>query len=102
MCFETIAAKSLESYMKTNRYILVDLRDYYEYRNGHIPGAVHIPYEELEGHTARLSKSNKYILYCDRGNVSMLLARELCEQGYTVLNIYGGINAYRGKLERSV
>lgn len=100
MSFETIAAKSLANYMKTGRYTLIDLRDYGEYKSGHIPGAIHIPYEDLINNMACLSRSKSYILYCDRGNVSMLMARELCERGYTVLNIYGGMNAYRGIVER--
>ena len=46
------------------------------------------------------SMSKKYILYCERGSMSMLAAKELCEVGYEVINVYGGIHAYRGVLER--
>ena len=42
------------------------------------------------------------ILYCERGNLSLLLARDLSNEGYMVKNIYGGLNAYRGYLEQLI
>lgn len=100
MCFETIAVKALNSYMQSHDYILIDLRDYADYRRGHIPTAINIPYDDLMNNMNQLDKGRKYILYCDRGSMSMLASKELCTLGYSVLNVYGGIHAYRGVLER--
>lgn len=100
MCFETISAKALNSYMQSFDYILIDLRDYADYRRGHIPTAISIPYDDLMSNINQLDKGRKYILYCDRGSMSLLASKELCTSGYSVLNVYGGIHAYRGVLER--
>lgn len=100
MCFETISAKALSNYMQSFDYILIDLRDVADYRKGHIPEASNIPYDDLMNNIYQLDKRKKYILYCDRGSMSMLAAKELCTNGYQVINVYGGINAYRGVLER--
>ena len=100
MCFETISAKALNTYMQSSSYILIDLRDYADYRRGHIPTARSIPYDDLMNNIKQLDKGKKYILYCDRGSMSMLMSKELCTLGYSVINRYGGIHAYRGVLER--
>ncbi|WP_167955633.1 rhodanese-like domain-containing protein [Anaerosporobacter faecicola] len=100
MCFETISAKALTTFMHNANYILLDLREYSDYQRGHIPSAICIPYDELMKNMTQLDIQKKYILYCDRGSMSMLAAKELCTLGYVVVNVYGGIHAYRGVIER--
>lgn len=98
MAFETIRAKDVEYYMEKNNTQIIDLRNRSEYKRGHIPTAINIPYNEFENKKNQLSGDTELILYCDRGNVSLLLARDLGNEGYLVKNIYGGISAYRGKI----
>ncbi len=91
--------------------ILIDVRNPYEYKNGHIPGAVNIPYEELQNHIESLraflqtmsaaGKAANIVLYCDRGNVSMLAARDLYRAGFNVKNVCGGLKGYRGPMVTS-
>ncbi|WP_310601857.1 rhodanese-like domain-containing protein [Anaerosporobacter sp.] len=59
MCFETISAKALNLYMQSRDYILIDLRDYADYRRGHIPAAINIPYDDLMGNINQLDKNKK-------------------------------------------
>lgn len=98
MEFNTVPAKQLVDYIGKYNSIIIDLRDEDEYDLGHVPTAVNIPYEELDKFKNKLSKYNEIILYCDRGGSSLLAARELSKIGYKVINIYGGINAYRGDI----
>lgn len=98
MSFVTISAKDMGRYLTMPDAVLIDLREREEYAKGHIPGAVNIPYDMLEDKKLCLMKGNLLILYCERGNISLQEARELDEQGYRVINVYGGIHAYRGKL----
>lgn len=99
MAFDTIRAKDINNYIgKSN--IIIDLRDQMEYLEGHIPTAINIPYEDFEKEKYSLSSNVELILYCDRGNLSLILARDLSNEGYLVKSIYGGISAYRGKLMR--
>lgn len=100
MMFETIRPSDIEKYIGQNDTIIIDLRDDIEYKRGHIPSAINIPYEEFEYRKSQLSKNYLIILCCHRGSLSIALSRDLSKEGFQVKNIYGGINAYRGKLEK--
>lgn len=98
MRFETISANKIEEYVSSN-IIIIDLRSWSDYKKGHIPKAINIPYEDFEMYKGQIARNKTLILYCERGGISTVLARDLSQEGYIVKNIYGGINAYRGDLE---
>lgn len=101
MPFETIRTNDIFKYMGNENVMIIDLRDREDYKKGHIPTAVNIPYEDLEDIKVNLNRSNILIFYCDRGNISLMAARDLMKDGYNMKSLYGGLRAYRGKLERS-
>lgn len=101
MPFETIRTNDIFKYMGNENVMIIDLRDREDYNKGHIPTAVNIPYEDLEDKKDNLNRSNILIFYCDRGNISLMAARDLMKDGYNMKSLYGGLRAYRGKLERS-
>lgn len=90
-----IPAKMLDIYINRNETVIVDVRNQEEYNRGHIRGAINISYEE-ESKLCQLSKSKTYIVYCDRGAVSLIAARLMIKCGLNVKAITGGIVAYRG------
>lgn len=97
MNFNMIAANELDYYIRDKNAFVIDLRTPQEYMNRHIEGAVNIPYQRLR--TCRsLPKDMTLILYCERGSVSMVAAKELAARGYDVKTVIGGINAYHGIL----
>lgn len=96
MTFEMMPAKDLDACMDSRDTFLIDLRAPKEYVNGHLKGAVNIPYDRLKN-CCMFPKSMTLVLYCDRGAVSMAAARELAGKGYRVKTVIGGIVAYRGK-----
>ena len=98
MPFETISVKQMLSYMGKRNTVIVDLRNPDAYQKEHIMGAVNIPYELLEKHIVELQVYRNIILYCDRGNTSLLAAREMGRKGFYVMTLYGGIQGARGKL----
>ena len=97
---ETISAEELERRMTQPGVVVVDLRSAAEYRKMHIPGAVHVPYENL----GRLSRYRDQwiILYCEHGITSMAAAVTLAESGYKVSSLKGGVQAYMAKRGRTV
>ena len=99
MGFDTIPAKYIERYTDTSRYCMIDVRDSREYYDGHIPNAINIPYEDFDRQMTGLSRKKVYILYCDRGATSLLVARKMYRAGYDVLSVIGGLMAYKGPLE---
>ena len=93
-----ISPSELEQYLDERRpMVLVDLRDRASYQAGHIRGAVNIPYEEMAAQLYQLPPNVLVVLYCYHGPRSMLMARYLSDQGFTVADVYGGIDSYRGK-----
>ncbi|WP_228351362.1 rhodanese-like domain-containing protein [Variimorphobacter saccharofermentans] len=101
MSFETIRTNDIIRYIGMRDVVIIDLRDKNEYDAGHIPTAINIPYEELESEKKNLQRNNLLIFYCDRGNISLLAARDLMKDGYNIKSLYGGLRAYRGRLEHS-
>jgi len=100
MSFDNIRASDIAKYIGKPKVLIIDLRNPDEYAAGHIPTAINIPYEELDDRKHSLSKNDLLIFYCERGNISLLAARDLLREGYNIKSLYGGIKAYRGVLEK--
>ena len=92
---ETISPKMLDYYVDNKKAFIIDLRGFDEFSQGHIKGAVSVPYEGGR-FFFRPPKDREIVLYCERGSHSLLAARELVRDGYRVRSVIGGINAYKG------
>ena len=82
--------------------MIIDIRERNEYARGHVPGAVNLPYNELDMHMRRLPRNKTYIFYCDRGSTSLLAARKFYRNGYDVLSLVGGYMAYEREMRKSI
>lgn len=80
--------------------VLIDVRDREEYDKGHVPGAINIPMEYIDGEQAYLERGRPLIFYCDRGSQSILAARKYMQAGYEVVNVVGGFAYYKGYIEK--
>ncbi len=67
-------------------YVLVDVRDAAEYKEGHIPTAINIPSETFASKSEVLPKEKKIIVYCNSGSRSYMAYRKLGKLAYS--NIY--------------
>lgn len=77
---------------------LLDVREKYEWDEGHIPRARHVPrgYLELRIENAVPDKSTPVLLYCAGGTRSVLAARTLQDMGYQdVQSLKGGFTAWK-------
>ncbi len=93
---DTISAKELDQYVQDGRSLVIDLRPHEEFLEGHIRGAVNVPHGNFRSEL-RGCEAEPVILYCERGGLSMSVARELERRGYRTRSVVGGIRAYRGK-----
>lgn len=75
---------------------ILDVRENYEYDNGHIPEAVNLPLSELGSRFYELDKSKNYYVICHSGARSANASEFLSAQGYQVTNVMGGMSAWRG------
>ena len=69
---------------------LVDVRADHEWEAGHLPGAVHIPLDELSERAAEIDKDRPVILYCRGGNRSAMATTALAEAGYDAAKLSEG------------
>lgn len=75
--------------------VIVDVREPDEWRQGHIPGAVHIPLGQLGRHITRYDHSKELIMVCRSGNRSAAAVGALTQAGYQqVTNLQGGMIAW--------
>ena len=91
----------VDVYIGKPNVIIIDLRKPNEYRNGHIKTAVNIPYEQGKNIANYVHGYGQIFLYCQRGSISMLVARDLNGVDGTVYNLCGGLRAYYGKLVKT-
>lgn len=78
-------------------YNLFDLRSYEDYVKGHIPYAIHVPFDQLDDQLVKFSKDKVNILYsysflCQ---LSQKAAYILAEQGYPVMEVVGGFKGWK-------
>lgn len=71
---------------------LFDVREEWEYANGHIPGILLIPMESVPTRLDEIPQDKSVIVTCRSGNRSGKVAEFLRMQGYSkVHNMLGGI-----------
>jgi len=81
-----------------NDYILLDVREKEEYREGHLDGAVSLPrgFLELRVEQTVPDKTKPVVAYCAGGTRSLLAAKQLHDMGYqTVISMSGGYTAWK-------
>lgn len=69
---------------------LLDVRTPPEFAEGHIPGAINIPLDDLRERTSELPRDQKIATYCQVGQRGYLAARLLNQRGFDAANISGG------------
>lgn len=93
--------QGVKAYQNTPQAVLLDVRTPQEYREGHIPGSVNVPLQQLDKISSVVeNKDTVLYVYCHSGARSRQSAARLKHMGYTNINNIGGIDAYSGKVER--
>ena len=74
-------------------YVILDTRAQEEYDEGHIPGAILIPHDEIlqKAESLLTDKDQLILVYCRSGRRSKLAAEDLQKLGYTNIKEFGGI-----------
>ena len=94
LTYEQISPAEAKALMDSESgYIILDVREKYEYDEGHIPGATLLPLGQISTHAeAELTDKNQLILvYCRSGRRSKNAASQLASMGYTNIKEFGGI-----------
>jgi phage shock protein E len=83
--------------------VLLDVRTEEEFRTGHIPGAVLLPYNDITEQTAAElipAKDTLVVIYCRSGRRSAIAAKALAALGYMNTRDLGGIMNWPYKIEK--
>ena len=95
----TIGPFSLDEMIvhRINTINIVDVREYQDYIEGHIPYAIHIPYPDMQDHLKMLDKDKVNVIYtysdsCPRAYNSAL---ELLEKHYPSVVLRGGFKEWK-------
>jgi rhodanese-related sulfurtransferase len=94
-----------EALQKKEKIIIIDVRDEKSYKDGHIPGAINLPYDKYQTFSGDQEKFKEldhdrftyvycYDLYC---NLSQKAALKFAKLGYPVKEIKGGFEAWKQK-----
>lgn len=92
--YVSITAEQAKEIMDSQEnYIILDVRAQKEYDEGHIPGAILIPHEEITEKAGSIfpHKDQLILVYCRSGRRSKLAAEALVKLGYTNIKEFGGI-----------
>jgi rhodanese-related sulfurtransferase len=74
--------------------LLLDVREDDEWADGHAPEAVHIPMSQLNVRAAEIPTDRTIVCVCHVGGRSAAVAEALNRNGWTALNLAGGMNAW--------
>jgi molybdopterin/thiamine biosynthesis adenylyltransferase/rhodanese-related sulfurtransferase len=100
----TITATELKTKIDRNdKFVLVDVREPFEYDISRIPGSKLIPLGELPARLSELDSADEIVLHCKVGGRSAKALRILQEAGFRKLNnLHGGITAWSDEVDPSI
>lgn len=80
-----------------NNPVLVDVREFFEYRRSRIPGAINIPSSgNIDDAADTIAKTTHLFLYCTTDSRSRKVGERLIRQGFIhVYSLDGGISGWR-------
>lgn len=88
-------AAELAQLLGARRATAVDTRERPAYERAHLPGAVHLPLEQIESRLAELHMlPSEPVLYCRSGDRTKELAERLATSGVPVAFLEGGLLAW--------
>ena len=101
--YEQITAENAKKIMDSGEeHIILDTREQDEFDEGHIPGAILIPYTEIENKAKEMlpDKDKLILVYCRSGRRSKIAAEALSKLGYTNVKEFGGIIDWPYEVEK--
>jgi adenylyltransferase/sulfurtransferase len=100
----TLSVQDLKSLLDQRKsFLLLDVREPYEYETAHIPGSKLVPLGQLEQRLDELPRGAKIVVHCKTGGRSARAVTQLQNAGFSdVWNVAGGIGAWSDEIDSSV
>ena len=92
----TLGPVELKGMIEKGHAKIIDVRDYEDFGQGHIPGAISLPRNMLEERLNELSKDDIHIVYCynQQCHLGMCACRLLASKGYPCMHLDGGYKVW--------
>ena len=84
------------------KYLIIDVREDYEYKAGHVPYSINISVQEIESRISEISdwKEKNVVVICRSGRRSRIAAETLVRLGFKKVFDADGVIKYNYKLEK--
>lgn len=90
-----INAQQLEQIRNRDDVVVLDVREDWEYAEGHIPGAVLVPLGQIPDRINEIPTDKTVVAVCRSGNRSNQATQFLRQQGFdNIHNMTGGMNSW--------
>ena len=96
--FENVDVNDFSSFLSNDDVVLLDVRTPEEFAESHIAGAINIDIKAddfVSKATQQLPQGKTVAVYCRSGKRSAKAASMLVSKGYSVVNLKGGIIAWK-------
>lgn len=95
-----ISQSEASGMMDEEGIIILDVREKYEFEEGHIPGAICYAYDKIDENITEIlpDKGQKILVYCRSGRRSKIASQKLADLGYTNVLEFGGILDWKGEV----
>lgn len=96
---KTISSQELTHLLNREAGVVLDIREAKEFREGHITGAINIPYASFNERWSVLEphKEKPVVIVCKMGQHSGAIGKILKEKGFTdIRRLSGGIATWQG------
>lgn len=87
---EHVTVTSLKHLMDTGSPTIIDVRELWEFEQGHVPGARWLPMSQVPERRQEFASDQPVYLVCRSGNRSGQVAMWLAQQGIRTINVAGG------------
>lgn len=99
--FKNVPTEEAKQLIEDKKVVVLDVRTPEEFEGGHIPNALLIPLQELEGRLTELKKDESYLVVCRSGNRSAQASEILINNGFSsIYNMTGGMNDWSYEIEK--
>ena len=102
LCLPFFANAQTYSLNGVKENVIIDVRTPQEFSEGHIDGAINIPYDQIESNLSLLNKIKKednILLYCRSGHRAGIAKQTLGTLGYKNVQNGGGMDSLMPKLK---
>lgn len=90
-----IEVTELDALLQQGSVRVLDVREDWEFKRGHLRGAIHVPAKQLPARAGKLKRDTRYAVICQSGSRSRGATDYLIDQGFEgTVSVRGGTGAW--------